>query len=133
MTTKTNDDTTEEEWEVNTNTLSITTRRTGGGALTGVTCHVNYSETADRSGSIGGLRNRAQAEIAYKVDHGTAILDTIKESGDEGGGVSPSLFHAVPVAEDALLSVPGVEDVERAEETLGGMIEHSREMAGLER
>lgn len=71
-------------------------------------------------------RNGAYARLRYDVEDGVAVLSEFKDpSPKDANWVGFEFLRTVKAAEQTVKAVPGVESVERAEETLGRFIEAS--------
>jgi hypothetical protein len=122
----------DDEWESETNIWALKGRRNDDGSLRGVSCRSRWCEVRERESGELQARRMVEAECDYLVEDGTARLAELgdRKSDIEADAIEPMLLRTVPAAERAIARVPGVEGVERVEETLGGMIDDGRAVIG---
>jgi hypothetical protein len=122
----------DDEWDAETNIWALKGRRNDDGSLRGVSCRSRWCEVRERESDELQIRRKVEAECDYYVEDGVARLSFLgdRESDIEADAIEPMLLRTVPAAERAIERVPGVERVERVEETLGGMIEDGRAAVG---
>lgn len=125
----TDEPTADDEWTVETNVWKLEGRRNRGGTLRGVSCRASWAQVREDGPNDYNVRRRVVADLDYYIEDGVARLGELgdRDSDIPEDAIEPMLLRAVPAAERVVGRVPGVEHVERVEETLGGMIEDGRE------
>jgi hypothetical protein len=122
----------DDEWTAETNIWALEGRRNDDGSLRGVSCRSRWCEARENESGEFQIRRKMVAECDYHVEDGIARLTQLgdRESEIPEDAIEPMLLRTVPAAERAVARVPGVERVERIEETLGGFIEDGRAAIG---
>lgn len=121
--------TADDKWTAETDVWALEGRRNHDGTLRGVSCRASWCEAREDGPNDYHVRRRVVADLDYYAEDGIARLGELgdRDSEIEADAIEPMLLRVVPAAERAVERVPGVERVERVEETLGGMIEDGRE------
>jgi hypothetical protein len=119
------------EYEPTTNVSGLTGKRERDGTLKAVELRVEYFESREVEPEEFEFRNECEADLRYAVTDGVASLARVSDHsngmhGDGANSTAPALLRTLPAGERAVETVPGVERVERAEETLGAVIEDGR-------
>jgi hypothetical protein len=110
---------------------TVTVRREEDGSIRHVVARAEvYEEDPDKPDTDDEkFRNGVAAKFKFGVHNATATLSAVKDIEDKGGGsyeTDMGFVRAIPVAEQAVWNVPGIDDVDSTEGYLTRMLDKGR-------